>query len=1231
MSHLREICLVVVLCLLTFSLLCDPFSSTTPKVKAQAQTQLVPLVTDQTPLALSNQFGVPFLSLLNQAGDYAFLGRTGGALFSRPAGASAPVRVFQMADEVPGWPGSRSEVLTQARLNNSGLLAFRVDLFLTDGTAHNVIFTYDESSLQQIVASTDLAPGGGGAKFERAINLFGLNDSGTLCFTAPLVPVSSGLPAQTTAYIVPNGGAPIRLVGLGDTAPGTGGGTFGSVAPVTFNNAGELMFRAAINGGPGGIGVFVASTAGVRKVVVPGDPRPEGGLFGNPGNALFNNQGEVVFQAGAIYLNHPTNGTTRVVTNTDPAPASLGGTFGPLAQIVLQTFNDAGEIAFTAGVIGSGVTNFGLFRFRPSNPTEVVAYRNQAVPGLPGQTFDQFAAISINSSGAISFRGNLIAGPVPYGIFRQTGSNSPVTIALSGDPTSLAGGGNHSFENTTLTRTLNDNSVFFTSEIPGGTADYGEFLDSGGSISNLMNTGDNLPAGARVVLRTFKPGAAGDFVGFLAARAGGRASLAVHNIATQSTSIITTDGDVAPETGGGRLSVLTPNTIFVNSSGKVAFAARILGGSESVNSAIYVGTPGGNLSKVVIGNEVDAGTGRTFTALNLNLVTPSAINDAGQVVFTTQLSFGPNLIRGLFVGSVGTTPAKIAVVGDMLSDGRTLQNFFGTNGFWINSSGQVLFPAATTGGTGLYVGSPGTTPVKVVASGDDGPGGSAFIGFAPPAFNDSGEVAFLATLTGGPAGGVFVGSTSGPPVALALDGNPAPAGGNFSINVLRADVLINNQHDVVFRANLTGGTADSGYFVRRGPSGSLQAPILQGQPAPGTTGNFTTIVAGLNNLAGELFQLSPTGDLAFQSFFQGSGERSGGTWHLRTDNTIEEIIVRGIVAPEFGGGVAVISTASTAWNSNGRYAVWARISGGTFTEGIFLYVPVVGTNTPTGTSVPVNVTDSTTGTTPVSLNFANVTTAGNTSLTTSSGGPAIPTAFALGDPPVFYNISTTATFTGSIGVCIDFSNITFPPGSDLRLLHFENGGWVDVTTSGPTGNVICGSVTSLSPFTVVRRLVTALGPANVWIGLKNSDDVGTKFDLLAEVLRNGVVIGSGQLNDVAGGSSGFNNAHLRTIPLSLTPDANCCNGPLSFRLSVRIAASSGHRSGTARLWYNDALANSRIDAALGSTTKTYFLLNLFNLGPTAGPGPKKTSDVKVDRAANGNPFKPFGTWTITSP
>lgn len=208
--------------------------------------------------------------------------------------------------------------------------------------------------------------------------------------------------------------------------------------------------------------------------------------------------------------------------------------------------------------------------------------------------------------------------------------------------------------------------------------------------------------------------------------------------------------------------------------------------------------------------------------------------------------------------------------------------------------------------------------------------------------------------------------------------------------------------------------------------------------------------------------------------------------------------------------------------------------------------------------------------------------------------------------------------------------VTIVNGSTNSTLTISNvqqsdAGIYTIETTGA-----CGTAVQSANLTVNGAPVTAVGPANVWIGLKNSDDIGTKFDLLAEVFKDGVLIGSGQINDVPGGGSGFNNAVQRTINMALAGSGDFCSGgTLSFRLSVRVAASSGHVSGTARLWYNDAAANSRFNITISGTPRTYYLHNGFVLALTPGPGPKKTIDVLVNRNQGGNPFKPFGTWSVT--
>jgi len=200
----------------------------------------------------------------------------------------------------------------------------------------------------------------------------------------------------------------------------------------------------------------------------------------------------------------------------------------------------------------------------------------------------------------------------------------------------------------------------------------------------------------------------------------------------------------------------------------------------------------------------------------------------------------------------------------------------------------------------------------------------------------------------------------------------------------------------------------------------------------------------------------------------------------------------------------------------------------------------------------------------------------------------------------------------------DYTNPTEhePAGTPLGNLVVLNG--TDVSnaqriTPGPTSITSCSTIAASS--------------ANVWLGLKNSDDIGTNFDLLAEVFKNGSLVGSGTLDSVPGGGSGFNNAVLRSIALPATIGVHA-NDTLTLQLSVRIAANvSGHRSGTARLWFNDAAADSLLAAIVNGSNAPFHILSGFALGPVPG-GARTSLDVLVDKAVGGNPFKPFGQWSV---
>ena len=101
-----------------------------------------------------------------------------------------------------------------------------------------------------------------------------------------------------------------------------------------------------------------------------------------------------------------------------------------------------------------------------------------------------------------------------------------------------------------------------------------------------------------------------------------------------------------------------------------------------------------------------------------------------------------------------------------------------------------------------------------------------------------------------------------------------------------------------------------------------------------------------------------------------------------------------------GGDVLTATATSTAGTS--EFSPCWPVSGGPGDPG----------DTPVGTNVVATPVDATTGASPVQVTFGTVTSAGVTSLVTSDTAPALPAGFVLGDPPTYFDISTTAVFDG---------------------------------------------------------------------------------------------------------------------------------------------------------------------------------------------------------------------------
>lgn len=156
---------------------------------------------------------------------------------------------------------------------------------------------------------------------------------------------------------------------------------------------------------------------------------------------------------------------------------------------------------------------------------------------------------------------------------------------------------------------------------------------------------------------------------------------------------------------------------------------------------------------------------------------------------------------------------------------------------------------------------------------------------------------------------------------------------------------------------------------------------------------------------------------------------------------------------------------------------------------------------------------------PITVTFAQVTGAGETSLGPSVSGPIPPAGFVLGEPPTYYQVTTTATYTGLVDISISFANLAFlGPAEELRLFHYEDGGWVDCTTTVDTQNqVVHGLVSSLSSFVILEPAGEPVSFADAKLKAAVEQALGKTNPTPADMLRlEGLWANGVGISDLAG-------------------------------------------------------------------------------------------------------------------
>jgi hypothetical protein len=230
-----------------------------------------------------------------------------------------------------------------------------------------------------------------------------------------------------------------------------------------------------------------------------------------------------------------------------------------------------------------------------------------------------------------------------------------------------------------------------------------------------------------------------------------------------------------------------------------------------------------------------------------------------------------------------------------------------------------------------------------------GPSGGTYGGSASPfgtliALNGAGQVAFGSALTGGTAtSGLFAGS-AGSVSAVALQGQSAPGGSGETYSSFSSGAVLNGSGQVAFRANLSGGPSTQGIFTK--PSGgSVSAVALLGQSAPGTSAGVTYSTFGTGLV------LNGSGQVGYTAVLAGTGVTAAndGAVYAGTAGNVQLVVREGDTI-NTTAGTKTVSTFSLATGSGGEDGrAWSYNDAGimamslTFTDGasgIYLFTPV---------------------------------------------------------------------------------------------------------------------------------------------------------------------------------------------------------------------------------------------------------------------------------------------------
>jgi hypothetical protein len=262
-------------------------------------------------------------------------------------------------------------------------------------------------------------------------------------------------------------------------------------------------------------------------------------------------------------------------------------------------------------------------------------------------------------------------------------------------------------------------------------------------------------------------------------------------------------------------------------------------------------------------------------------------------------------------------------------------------------------------------------------------------------------------------------------------------------------------------------------------------------------------------------------------------------------------------------------------------------------------------------------------------------------ITTMSLSPA-PDAAGLYPDPVTVTLSATAaagfaiqatyykvdngptqTYTGPFQVSGDGSHT-------LQYWSVDDGGVFELPNT--------------TTFEIQSVAIVGTSPGHAWVGLKNSDDQGTWFDIRAELYVNGVQVSEGLTRCVTGITRNPSLAKDVAVPFGPVTGGDLSSGDVvSVKFSTRIGTKpdgtkcGGHNNAVGLRLYFDAVSRpSRAGLHISPDPLTDNFLRspgsglYLDLAAPTGATPKQQDSGPIN-FAGGNPWAAIGTWSRVMP